>query len=323
MFKSATKSIFLLLLTIQFAGIAQSQPSKQKITQAEYIELYKDYAIKEMKRSGVPASITLAQGILESGNGNSPLARKANNHFGIKCHSDWDGPTFHQDDDARDECFRKYKDPIESFKDHSDFLLKKRYAALFELKQTDYKGWAHGLKKAGYATNPKYPKLLIGIIERNNLDQYDRLGGRSKKRKEQIAEHQASFEEASDRKIEKQSTSTFKVKLHPNNIRYVEVEEGMAIEDLADRYNMGDWQIYKYNDIDKSKDYLPGGKVFLQPKRSRAKEDYHTLAEGESLWDVSQQYGIKLKKLYKKNRLEAGAKVSAGTMLYLRKKKPR
>ena len=147
--------------------------------------MYREDAIREMERNSIPASITLAQGILESGDGNSPLARYANNHFGIKCHSDWTGKTFIQDDDKKNECFRKYKDPYESYKDHSDFLKKNRYAFLFELKITDYKGWAHGLKKAGYATNPKYPHLLIKIIEENNLAQYDK--GQSKKANKQTA----------------------------------------------------------------------------------------------------------------------------------------
>src|SRR5690554_5416321 len=160
----------IFCLFISSSTIAQSA---KRISRAEYISMYKDDAIREMHRSGVPASITLAQGILESGDGNSALARKANNHFGIKCHGDWKGKTYYQDDDEKDECFRKYKSVLESFRDHSEFLKKPRYAFLFELKPTDYKGWAKGLKKAGYATNPRYPQLLIKIIEENNLHQYD------------------------------------------------------------------------------------------------------------------------------------------------------
>ena len=152
------------------------------MTRQEYIEKYKDDAISEMHRSGVPASITLAQGILESGDGNSKMARVAKNHFGIKCHSDWKGKTFIQDDDTKNECFRKYKSVLDSYKDHSDFLKRRRYAALFELKITDYKSWAKGLKKAGYATNPKYPQLLIGIIEANELYQYDSKKSKKKKK---------------------------------------------------------------------------------------------------------------------------------------------
>jgi len=157
------------------------------MTTEEYIEKYKDVAIKKMKEYHIPASITLAQGILESGSGNSRLARKANNHFGIKCHKDWNGKKFYMDDDERHECFRKYHNPAESYRDHSLFLTQKgRYAFLFDYDITDYKSWAYGLKKAGYATNPKYPKLLIGIIERYNLSQYDTGGKKGKKRKDKI-----------------------------------------------------------------------------------------------------------------------------------------
>ena len=146
----------------------------QNQTPQEYIEKWQEVAIEKMKVHKIPASITLAQGILESGSGNSSLARLANNHFGIKCHSSWKGETYYQDDDAKDECFRKYRKVIESYKDHADFLTgRNRYAFLFDLKTTDYKGWAKGLKKAGYATNPKYPELLIGIIERSELHQFD------------------------------------------------------------------------------------------------------------------------------------------------------
>ncbi|WP_026897466.1 glucosaminidase domain-containing protein [Daejeonella oryzae] len=140
----------------------------------DYINRYKAIAISEMNKSGIPASITLAQGLLESGNGNSTLAREANNHFGIKCTPEWRGKTVLRDDDKIDDCFRVYSNAEESFRDHSEFLKRKRYASLFELDKNDYQGWAYGLKQAGYATNPKYPELLISLVQRYNLDQYDR-----------------------------------------------------------------------------------------------------------------------------------------------------
>jgi len=140
----------------------------------DYILRFKDIAIEEMKKNGIPASITLAQGLLESGNGNGLLALQANNHFGIKCNTDWTGPTMLKDDDAPNECFRVYNNPEDSYRDHSEFLKRKRYAGLFELDRNDYKGWAYGLKQAGYATNPKYADLLIGIIERYGLMEYDK-----------------------------------------------------------------------------------------------------------------------------------------------------
>lgn len=164
--------------------IPQRQPQKvlvikddklaNKYTATDYIERFKAIAVEEMLKNGIPASITLAQGLLESGNGNGMLAIKANNHFGIKCNSTWTGPTILKDDDAPNECFRVYESPEQSYRDHSEFLKRERYAFLFELDRNDYKGWANGLKKAGYATNPKYADLLITIIERYGLDQYDR-----------------------------------------------------------------------------------------------------------------------------------------------------
>ena len=150
-------------------------------TAAQYIDRFKTIAIQEMNLYGIPASITLAQGLFESGNGNGELARVANNHFGIKCTSDWKGKSYYKDDDQVNDCFRVYDRAEDSFRDHSDFLKRKRYAKLFELDKNDYQGWAYGLKEAGYATNPKYPQLLIGIIQKYNLDQYDRPEGEIQK----------------------------------------------------------------------------------------------------------------------------------------------
>ncbi len=150
-------------------------------TAQSYIERFKAIAIKEMNANGIPASITLAQGLFESGNGNGDLAKIANNHFGIKCTSDWKGKSYYKDDDKADDCFRVYDNPEDSYKDHSDFLKRKRYAALFELDKNDYEGWAYGLKQAGYATNPNYPQLLINVIKKYRLDQYDRPEGELQK----------------------------------------------------------------------------------------------------------------------------------------------
>lgn len=151
--------------------------SYQSYTSLQYIERFKTIAIQEMNLYGIPASITLAQGLYESGSGNSELAKNANNHFGIKCTSDWKGRSYYKDDDNKNDCFRVYDRPEDSFRDHSNFLKRKNYAHLFELDKNDYEGWAYGLKAAGYATNPKYPQLIIGIIQKYNLDQYDRPEG--------------------------------------------------------------------------------------------------------------------------------------------------
>ena len=150
-------------------------------TVTSYIERFKTIAIQEMNKDGIPASITLAQGLFESGYGNGDLAKIANNHFGIKCTTDWKGKGYYKDDDQVNDCFRVYDKPEDSYRDHVEFLKKKRYAALFELDKNDYKGWAKGLKQAGYATNPKYPELLVGVIEKYNLDQYDRPEGEVQK----------------------------------------------------------------------------------------------------------------------------------------------
>jgi flagellum-specific peptidoglycan hydrolase FlgJ len=149
--------------------------SSIKTPAESYIERFKNIAISEMNGSGIPASITLAQGILESGNGNSRLAKEANNHFGIKCSTEWKGETILQDDDNKDDCFRVYQSPEESFRDHTEFLKRKRYAPLFELDKNDYRGWANGLKTAGYATNPRYAELLISLVERYELSRFDRI----------------------------------------------------------------------------------------------------------------------------------------------------
>lgn len=308
--------------TLFFSAITLfSFAQEKKISRSEYINSYKDEAIKEMNRSGVPASITLAQGILESGDGNSELARKAKNHFGIKCHSDWKGPTYIHDDDKKDECFRKYKTVLDSYHDHSEFLKKNRYAFLFDLDITDYKGWAKGLKKAGYATNPKYPDLLIGIIEKNNLSQYDQGGGKEMAQKEEKKEKSKKKE----RKKPKTTVKTSKrrgqhpTKLHQNNIRYIEVKPGDSFEKIAEEFNMGEWQLHKYNDWNKEDELFESGVLFLQPKRGKAKEEFHTVEEGESMWSISQLHGIKLSKLYRKNRMSEGSQPEIGKKLSLQK----
>ncbi|KAA3644303.1 MAG: LysM peptidoglycan-binding domain-containing protein [Bacteroidetes bacterium] len=309
--------LIFLFCSLFISTVIIAQPASKRITRSEYINLYKDDAIREMHRSGVPASITLAQGILESGDGNSALARYANNHFGIKCHSDWTGKTFIQDDDSKDECFRKYKHVLESFHDHSEFLQKKRYAFLFEYKITDYKAWAHGLKKAGYATNPKYPQLLIKIIEENNLAQYDTAkASKSKKEKSKKENSKNSKNEKPKRK------GSHEVLVHENNIRYIIVKPEDSFEKIADEFQMGLWQLYKYNDLDKEVELFDNGVLFLQPKRAKAKEDLHIVGTGETMWDISQKYGIKLSKLYKKNRMNEGEEPNVGDKIYMRGRKP-
>lgn len=313
-------------LAIFFLFICLNGSSAQeRISRQEYIAMYSDDAIKEMYRSGIPASITLAQALLESADGNSTLARKANNHFGIKCHSSWRGKTFYQDDDKRDECFRSYDHPLESYRDHSEFLKRERYAFLFQYKTTDYKKWAKGLKKAGYATNPRYPELLIKIIEENHLDRFDekidvddledleRLAVKPDKEAKEIKK-----DEKGKRKVSSYVSSGYKIYKHENNIKYIVPRAGESLEDIAQQFNMGVWQLYKYNDYEKGDEIKEGSILFLQPKRSKANVEYHVVQKGESLWDISQKFGVKLKKIYKRNDIQEGARARVGQKLELR-----
>ena len=294
--------LIVIFLFITYFGFA-------KMTPEEYIEKYRESAIREMKRSGVPASITLSQGMLESGNGNSELAIKANNHFGIKCHSDWKGPSVKMDDDAKNECFRKYKSVYDSYLDHSCFLKNRsRYAFLFQLKITNYKGWAKGLKKAGYATNPKYPELLIRIIERHQLNQYDK-GYKPTKVKE-------------DRPLPKElvvkSGKKHSVMLTPNRVKYIKLKKGDTFYSLQREFDLRESMFRKYNDMTGGKVLQEGQRLFIQPKRGKAKEPSTKSLYGETLWSISQKYAVKLKNIKKYNS-SLNNELQEGTIVKLRK----
>ena len=267
----------------------------QEISRKEYIEKYSSLAIIQMHQYKIPASITLAQGILESNHGNSRLATKANNHFGIKCHG-WEGEKIFADDDRKNECFRNYKNVLESFVDHSLFLNKySRYEFLFDYKITDYISWAKGLKKAGYATNSKYPELLIKIIEENKLYQFDR------------------------EKIDKNLISGKRnIYMHPNKIKYVISQNQETYEKIAKSLNIKLKQILKYNDDNKLSVLKVGTKVFIQPKRNRSKQRTHVVNKGEDLRSISQTYGIKMKSLKKRNELILKNGLNNGDKLRLR-----
>jgi flagellum-specific peptidoglycan hydrolase FlgJ len=203
----------------------------QSYTSLTYIARFKGIAIQEMNLYGIPASITLAQGLYESGSGNSELAKNANNHFGIKCTSDWTGKSYYKDDDSHNDCFRVYNNPEESFRDHSKFLQRKNYAKLFELDKDDYKGWAYGLKAAGYATNPNYPQLLINVIEKYNLDQYDRPeGGVQKIKREDRVFNQI------DQNIGK-ATKDSLIQSTPDNKLYT-VQTGDTLYNISKRFGL-------------------------------------------------------------------------------------
>jgi len=307
------KSFLIILFLTVFTGASfYAQPAERRTTRNEYIEKYKDDAITEMIRSGVPASITLAQGILESGDGNSPLARYGNNHFGVKCHSDWKGKTMRIDDDKKDECFRKYESVKGSFRDHSNFLTdRSRYAFLFDLKITDYKGWAKGLKKAGYATNPKYANILIKLIEQHELYQYDKY--------DKVSPKKPTRKKITKAPVAKKARYT--VKLH-NNIKYIVAKKGDTFYGLAKSFGMNVWQIYKYNDLNKDDVLYAGDIIYLQPKRNKAKNyEEHIVKKGDTMRNISQLYGVKLRKLYKKNGLAIGSEPNVGDKISLRKKR--
>lgn len=325
------KRIFLSfsILFFTLSVLAQS-----KMTTAEYVEKYHKIAMRQMKEHKIPASITLAQGILESGNGNSQLAKKAKNHFGIKCHSTWKGKRYYMDDDAEDECFRVYKSPEASYEDHSLFLTKRgRYEFLFtDYSTTDYKKWAHGLKKAGYATNPKYPQLLIGLIERYHLYKYDREDYVP----EIVTEEDfLVLEEVNDEDFELEQTDEYIKALMGRNVYYSDREKGIFVFnriktvkaknrtplEIAIAFDVNYELLLKYNDINAEDFFREDQNVFLQPKRFNGSQKDYVVKPGDSMWEISQMFGIKLNTLYNKNLMSIGEQARPGETLNLRRKK--
>lgn len=299
-----------------------------------YVNSYKDLAITEMNRTGIPASITLAQGIIESDCGNSRLAREANNHFGIKCHDGWTGPTYTHNDNRRNECFRKYVRPEESFYDHSDFLKSvSRYSFLFNISSSDYKAWAHGLKKAGYATNPDYANMLIRTIEENNLWYFDRGYNASIPPGKSAVTLKEPFNQQPGDSIKKIVISsignTVVVARAPrvlenNRVQYIIVKDGDTREKLEIELQLFKWELPKYNELKNDFPLIPGQILYLQPKRERAEpgKEYYNAMEGDTMYLISQRYGIKLKRLYEMNRMADGTEPEPGKKIWLRSVKP-
>ena len=291
----------------------------QRITAEEYINTWKDVAISEMKRSGIPASIKLAQGMLESANGNSRLATVDNNHFGIKCHG-WQGKKAYHDDDKKGECFRHYKNAKESFIDHTDFLKShNRYAFLFDYPSTDYKNWAHGLRKAGYATDPNYPQKLISLIERYELHQYD-TGVSIPKKTTTPKTIKARTRDGDD-------FSSFSIDKYPvrenNRTQYITAKSGDTYASLTAELELMPWQLPKYNEVKATDKISEGQMVYLQPKRRKAERgnETHTVRSGETMHSISQQYAVKQSRLYVLNRMDEDEQPKTGETLNLRKKK--
>ena len=301
------KRFFSFLLVAWVSLSIQAQMPRWNSVYQAYIDQYKDLAIEQMLKYRIPASITLAQGLLESGAGKSSLAVKGNNHFGIKCH-DWLGKTMYKDDDASNECFRVYDNVLQSFEDHSKFLRQhKRYASLFDLRTTDYAGWAVGLKRCGYATSPTYAQSLINIIEVYNLSQYD---------------HATSY----DSYIVQRSGTDKPAQgntLHPiyryNKNYYLKARNGDTFKSIGNEVQISGRSIAKYNERGYHDTLKEGDIIYLKKKQKRADKEYkgvkHTVQPGESMYLISQRYGIRLKNLYKMNELSPDYQLRVGDQL--------
>lgn len=280
------KIITITTVLMSFSALA----NPAKISKQEYVSQWSSIAIDQMMEHNIPASITMAQGILESGNGNSDLAIKGNNHFGIKCHG-WTGKKMYKDDDAKNECFRVYKDGKESYEDHSKFLTSyDRYSFLFEFDAKDYKSWAKGLKQAGYATNPKYPDLLIGLIEDLELYKLDEVG--------QIELIQPTIALVSYK------TKEHNVQTHNRGVKYVVVEKGDTYYSIAQEFGLTLNQMYRFNSFEEKKDYLEAGDiVYVQRKKlgNLFKKEEVTLEKDMTLKQISQQYAVSQSALKRMN----------------------
>ena len=306
---------YTIALTILF--FTGSMAIGQRMSRPEYIEKYKELAVKQMQASGIPASITLAQACLESGDGNSRLATEGKNHFGIKCHT-WEGPKIYHDDDANGECFRKYGNAEESFKDHSDFLrFRDRYRFLFELKTNDYKGWAHGLKKAGYATNPNYPQMLIKIIEDYNLSQYDNLALNIPPSPIEI---EAPKEANPIISSELYKFTLDRELLEKNGVAYIVGSKNDTYSSLARDYKLFTRELLRFNDLKNEQPIEEGTIIYVEKKKKRAEPllEKHITDAGDTMYELSQRYAIQLKYLYKMNNMKSGSEPETGQIIKLR-----
>ena len=348
--RESNRSIFmrriLFFLISLFACLSVSaQSATQKALADAYLEKYAGYAVEDMLRSGVPASITLAQGILESDYGRSELALKANNHFGIQAHGKaWDGKTYSSMDSGEMREFRKYKSVLQSYADHSDFLLKnRRYNQLFALEITDYVGWAQGLKAAGYAEDPNYDAKLIRVIEMFNLTKYDHMTEvpapvKEKKEKKKDADKgnqkqdkvekteipvvvAVEKEEAvAERKNRVGRYSLSREMYSQNGVPFIYASAGESYSDIARQYNLFLSEVLSFNDASEDCKLPSGAVVYLQAKKRKAARGYdeYVVEEGMGMLEISQKYAIKLKRLYKMNKLEEGYIPSVGDKIRLR-----
>ncbi|MGM0478733.1 MAG: glucosaminidase domain-containing protein [Bacteroidota bacterium] len=304
--------LFCAVMIFSMRGIAQND---EVVT---YVEEWNDVAVNQMVLHGIPASITLAQGILESGYGKSKLAVRANNHFGIKCHG-WKGENFYHDDDKKDECFRKYESASDSYEDHSLFLTSRsRYDFLFDLDVTDYKAWSKGLKKAGYATNPKYHKKLITLIEKYDLDEFDEKGDVDwvARKKEDVKNEDPN---GGDLNAE---TTKHKVYYNPNKTKYILARNTDTFYQIAEEFGLNIRQLHRWNDFPPTKDLLEeGDKVYVMRKRKKSTgSDIRVRVEQDKpLWEISQEHGVQLATLMKLNDLSSPeTSLTKGEVVFLK-----
>ena len=317
-----TNMIKRTILFIFLFSVIQSIALPRQFTREEYIQKYYKLAIAEMERSGIPASIILAQGCWESQNGNSILATEGNNHFGIKCKSDWNGKRMYHDDDARQECFRKYPHAEASYIDHTNFLMSgTRYSSLFQLGPKDYINWAYGLKKAGYATDPIYAERLIKIIEDFKLSLYDeyvdnRQMASVKKAPAAVKMHKSE--------LGKKTSASHQIEMR-NGLRTIVVAPGDTYESITKDLVLKVWELATYNDFEKGRQPKVNEILYLEAKYKKADRSHkvHVTENGDTMHYIAQRYALRLKPLLKRNRMKAGEEPVAGQIIYLRNKKPR
>lgn len=320
------------VLAVLLAGSGVPALAQQPEVIKNYIQTYTNIAIEEMHRTGVPAAIKLAQGIHETTAGTSDLVRKSNNHFGIKCKSNWTGERVSHTDDAPNECFRKYEDPEQSYRDHSDFLKgSTRYASLFNLDPLDYAAWAHGLKKAGYATNPRYPQIIIKLIETYDLQDYSLIAMGKKEPTEEMLAYAKRELPGVDANTKPEITHAAVVETtvnYPsgefriNDTRVIYAKSGTSLLSIAQEYHVSLSRLFDFNDLEQAETLGKDQLIFLQRKRKSGSSEFHTVRQGESLRDIAQAEGIRLESLLEYNHLENYMQPAAGEQLFLRKKAP-
>lgn len=309
-----------------------------------YVNTYKAIAIAEEQRSGIPASIILAQGLHESEAGTSELCKASNNHFGIKCKDDWTGDRVYHDDDARQECFRSYSCAADSYRDHTDFLKHgSRYAFLFQLEPTDYEGWAYGLRKAGYATNVRYSQILIKFIKDYNLQQYTLIAmGRMKPEEEVVlsvpgmAPITPLTAAATNNELVQKDTATAVTvtaaavpeTAYPegeftiNRTRVVYAKAGASLLAIAQQFDIPLGRLLEFNDMKEEDVLVKGQLIFLQRKRRTGSIEFHVVRSGESLYDISQVEGVRIEDMLEMNQLTPGLQPAAGERIYLQGSAP-